>query len=144
MSIPYYNVTRSHRLLSPLIFFRCSIFFSMQNGKHVLRGSEHCYRDILVRFKQPRKAFSVAKLDGNSSGSQGVPRQKDAKPLLTSMFSGISFCLKREGLVVGCKKSRVWRINLKDDWRLNVGCLKRKDKLAWWWTIQSNNTKKLR
>ena len=49
---------------------------------------------------------------------------------------------EREGLVVGCKKSRVWRINLKDDWRINVGCLKRKDKLTWWWTIQSNNTKK--
>ena len=49
-----------------------------------------------------------------------------------------------EGLVVGCKKSRVWRINLKDDWRLNVGCLKRKDKLTWWWIIQSNNTKTIR
>lgn len=104
MSTPYYNVTRSHRLVSPLIFFRCSIFFSMQNSKHVLRGSEHYYRDILVRFKQPRTAFSVAKLDGNSSGSQGVPRQKDAKPLLTSMFYSVQNRLTKS-------KNYLWKLH---------------------------------
>ena len=104
MSIPYYNVTRSHQLLSPLIFFRCSIFYSMQNSKHVLRGSEHYYRDILIRFKQPRKAFSVAKLDGNSSGSQGVPRQKDAKPLLTSMFYSVENRLTKS-------KNYLWKLH---------------------------------
>ena len=62
----------------------------MQNSKHVPGGGEHCYRDILIRFNQPRKVVSVAKLDGN----QRVSRQKNAKPLLTSMFSSISFCLK--------------------------------------------------
>ena len=37
-------------------------------------------------FNQPEKAVSVAKLDRNSSGNQGVSRQKDAKQVLTSML----------------------------------------------------------
>ena len=76
----------------------------MQNSKHVLRGSEHYYRDILLRFKQPRTAFSVAKLDGNSSGSQGVPRQKDAKPLLTSMFYSVQSRLTKS-------KNYLWKLH---------------------------------
>ena len=65
--------------------------------------------------------FDKPSLSVDSNGlSLNFGRQRcEAAVLVVDLFFFVFFFRppprKREGLVVGCKKSRVWRINLNDD-----------------------------